>query len=179
MVLGNKIKLNMKEKVLLSIIFALCSYYSCGSNPNRIAWIEERFVNSIINDGIIHNEFLFPVEGFVCIHDKLYIQTYGGELNRIQFKKTDDGYMITNFEYLINLQIWPEWLVEKYSKSQIFYNIEGDKITINIKGPHINEEYCYISNIGGSKYGSILEIKGWLLDLLLANGAEPWPKEER
>ena len=125
----------MKEKLLLSIIFALCSYYSCGSNPNRIAWIEERFANSIINNGIIHNEFLFPVEGFVCIHDKLYIQTYGGELNRIQFKKTDDGYMITNFEYLINLQIWPEWLVEKYSKSQILYNIEGDKITINIKGP--------------------------------------------
>jgi len=168
----------MIKKILLSIILALSSYYSYGSNPNRIAWIEERFANCIISDENIHNEYLFPIEGFVCIHGKLYIQTYGGDLNRIQSQKTDEGYKITNFEYLINLQIWPKWLVEKYSKSQIFYNIEDDKITIDIKGPHIKEKYCYISNIGGSRYGSILEIKGWLMDLLLAKGTEPWPPKE-
>ena len=157
----------MREKILLFVIFLFCSQFSFSSNYGRIAWIEERFVNCIVDSGVIHSEYLFPIDGFERIQGEMYILTYGGELIRIQSKKTNEGYLITNFDYLINIQVWPKWLVEKYSKSQIYYNFDNDKILLTIKGNNEIERYSFISSIRGSRFGSLLEIKGWLLDVLI------------
>ena len=159
----------MKKKLFLFVILflLLCNRYSFSFNHDRIAWIEERFANCIIDSGIINCEYLFPIEGFERIQGDMYILTNGGELNRIQSKKTDEGYLITNFEHLVNLQEWPKWLVEKYTKSQIYYSFENEKIILTVKGEHTSEKYYFIHNINGSRFGSILEIKGWLLDVMI------------
>jgi len=160
---------NMKEKIYLSVIFLLCCHCSSCSNCGKIAWIEERFANCIIDSGIIHCEYLFPIEGFERIQGNLYILTNGGELSRIQSKKTDEGYLITNFEYLVNLQVWPEWLVERFAKLQLYYCLEDEKIILTVKDGHAIETYVFINDIRGSRFGSVLEIKGWLLDHLLGH----------
>ena len=162
----------MKKKIFLFVILflLLCNRYSFSFNHDRIAWIEERFANCIIDSGIINCEYLFPIEGFERIQGDMYILTNGGELNRIQSKKTDEGYLITNFEYLVNLQVWPKWLVGKYSKSQVYYCFEKDKIILTVKGERTSERYSFINNVRGSHFGSILEIKGWLLDVLIGKG---------
>lgn len=165
----------MKKHLFISVFLLLFSHYSWCSNHDRIAWIEERFANCIIDSGIIHREYLFPIDGFECIQGEMYILTYGGELSRVQSKETDDGYLITNFEHLINLQVWPNWLVEKYGKSQIYYNFENENIILTIKGKHILERYRFINEVRGSRFGSILEIKGWLLDVLIGHSCgESW-----
>lgn len=158
----------MKGKffLLVSVLTCCCSF---SSNYDKIAWIEERFANCIIDSGIIHREYLFPIEGFERIQGDLYILTNGGELNRVQSKLTDEGNLITNFEYLVNLQVWPKWMVEKYAKSQLYYIIEEDKIKLTVESDHITESYVFITDIRGSHFGSILEIKGWLLDVLIGN----------
>lgn len=157
----------MKKQLLIFVILLLFGHYSFSSNHDRIAWIEERFANCMIDSGIIQCEYLFPINGFEFIQGKMYILTYGGELSRVQSKKTDNGYLITNFEHLVNLQEWPKWLVEKYTKSQIYYSFENEKIILTVKGEHTSEKYYFIHNINGSRFGSILEIKGWLLDVMI------------
>ncbi len=159
----------MKEKYFFIAVLLCFSIKVLSSDYERKAWIEERFMNSIVDSSVIHNEYLFPIVGFECINGYLYIQTCGGELSRIQSKKTHDGYLITNFRYLINLQAWPDSIVEKYAKSKICYKIENEKIILTVKGERETEVYIFTSNVKESRFKSILEIKGWLFDIFMGS----------
>lgn len=143
--------------------------FNCGaiSDDKNIAWIAERFAEHIINDKKILGEDLFPIVGFQKVNGVLFIQTYGGELTKVVSRKTKNGTLIDNFKYTINLQKWPERLIKKYNNVKVYYYFDKDKIHVLIRGNGVLKKYSYTSNIRDSRFQSILEIKGWLLEHLI------------
>ena len=132
------------------------------------AWIEEQFASDIMNQKKVDGTHLFPIVGFELEGKNMYILTYGGELQPITIvKKKNRTGQILDFESTINTQEWPENMIEKYREADYLIKIEKDVIVVTIICSGRKEEHRYISNLEGSRFKSIIEIKGWLLDYLV------------
>lgn len=151
----------------LSLLIVLLNYFSLMTTGGDKAWISERFANQIIKNKCVRSQDVFPIVGFEKQHGILYILTYGGEMQPVITKKTKEGLLISNFPYTINLYSWPEDQIDKYSKTKVYYQFIGDKIKVEIRIGNDKEIFLYTSNVYGSTFRNLLELKGWLLDLLL------------
>lgn len=150
-----------------SLLFLLANFFSLMTADNDKAWISENFANHIINNKIMQSHDVFPIVGFQRSHGTLYILTYGGELQPVLTKETKEGLLISNFQYTINLCSWPKDQIDRYNEAKVYYQFIGDKIKVKIiVGKQIQDIY-YLSNIYGSSFRNLLELKGWLLDCLL------------
>ena len=149
------------------LILLLTNFFSLMTADNDKAWISENFANHIINNKIMQSRDIFPIVGFQKTQGTLYILTYGGELQPVLTKETNEGFLISNFQYTINLYSWPKTQINRYNEAKVYYQYIGDKIKVKIIiGKQIQNIY-YISNIYGSTFRNLLELKGWLLDFLL------------
>ena len=152
--------------IICMIVFANYANNILAGNGDK-AWISERFALQIINKKSLQSEQIFPIEGFEIHDGRLYILTYGGEMQPVTTKETEEGMLISNFQHTINLSSWPKYQIEKYGKSKVYYQYVGDKIKVEIKTGDHTEHLFFTSDVYGSRFRNLLEFKGWLLDFLL------------
>lgn len=154
----------------MTVVSLLLFTSSCrGMQPKKqCAWIEERFAKSIIDDRSIEAKYLFPIEGFEEVNDTLYILVYGGELQPVSHSGNESDCLIGSFSDLINTQVWPDSCIEAYGNAVITCRKAEKDIIVTIKTSEEVHHYKYISSIDGSRFCTILEIKGWLLNYLIS-----------
>lgn len=157
----------MKRVAIIFII--LCSCINSGKCQVRNgAWIEERFALYIMERKVVNGTYLFPIVGFEMIDENLFVLTYGGESQPITIsKKKENAGQIIDFAFTINTQEWPKDSIEKYSKADYFIKVEEDIVELTVVCSKKKEKYRYIGRFGDSRFKSILEIKGWLLNYLI------------
>ena len=158
---------NMKQVVIIFIILCFC--ISSGKCQVRNgAWIEERFALDIMERKVVDGTYLFPIVGFEMIDENLFVLTYGGESQPITIsKKKENAGQIIDFAFTINTQEWPKDSIEKYSKADYFIKVEENIVELTVVCSKKKEKYRYIGRFGDSRFKSILEIKGWLLNYLI------------
>ncbi|WP_143010112.1 hypothetical protein [Prevotella communis] len=157
----------MKKVAIIIIILCSC-INSCKCQVKNGAWIEERFALDIMERKVVNGTYLFPIVGFEKIDGNLFVLTYGGESHPITIsnEKEDVGQII-DFAFAINTQEWPKDSIEKYSKADYFIKVEENVIELTVACSEKKEKYRYIGRFGDSRFKSILEIKGWLLNYLI------------
>lgn len=151
------------------IIIILCSCISSSKCQVRNgAWIEERFALDIMERKVVNGTYLFPIVGFEMNDENLFVLTNGGESQPITIsKKKENAGQIIGFAFTINTQEWPKDSIEKYSKADYFIKVEEDIVELTVVCSKKKEKYRYIGRFGDSRFKSILEIKGWLLNYLI------------
>ncbi len=156
----------MKNKLLL-FAFITCVCPCIGQLKNG-AWIEEKFASNIMERKVICEKHLFPIVGFEFEDGNMYVLSYGGELQPILIEGEESRWgRIINFESTINTQEWPDKMVRRYRNADYLIKIGQDTIVVMINLSGKQEIYRYISNLNGSRFKSIVEIKGCLLDYLI------------
>jgi len=156
-------------KKILFFVLVFISFVNSGlAQLKDGAWIEEKFASDIMERKNINGTHLFPIVGFEFGEGNMYVLTYGGELQpvTIVYKKNNIG-QIVDFESTINTQEWPEIMVNKYRQADCTIKIEKDVIVLTILCAGKKETYRFISNLDGSRFKTILEMKGWLLNYLI------------
>lgn len=158
----------MNNKILL-LIFALMHFCSVSGQNKNVAWIESKFVDNIVYDRKADGKYLFPVEGFQMENGKLFILAYNGEITPLKYKKTATDYEIENFGSYISEFSWSENLESLYRKAVFTFRYDNEDICLTIKTAKGTEKRRYVCDLGGSRFATILEAKGWLLDMLVPN----------
>lgn len=157
----------MKKVAIIIIILCSC-INSCKCQVKNGAWIEERFALDIMERKVVNGTYLFPIVGFEKIDGNLFVLTYGGESQPITISnKEEDVGQIIDFAFAINTQEWPKDSIEKYSKADYFIKVEENVIELTVACSEKKEKYRYLGRFGDSRFKSILEIKGWLLNYLI------------
>ena len=158
----------MNKKIFLLIVTLMQLCAVSGQNKN-VAWIESKFVDNIVYDRKADGKYLFPVEGFQMENGKLFILTYNGEITPLNYKKVANDYEIENFGNYISQFSWAEQLENLYRKAVFTFRYENEDICLTIKTAKGTEKHRYVCDFGGSRFATILEAKGWLLDMLVPN----------
>lgn len=166
MVLEYKIKINMKN--ILLIIIVTLSYLNCTSQNqnNTNSWLPEKYVNAVIAKDTNASKYLIPVEGFESFDESPYILMYKGELNPVKTKKvTIDGkekYQLLGLQYFVNLKYNQKELSNRLSKAIIYVSKSDEKLLLEIIERDKTEEIYFIDRVDGHHFKSISEAKKYL-----------------
>lgn len=158
----------MKKVLFVLFLFTSLSCLNCFSKNTARAWLITNIVDSVITHGRYHHEF-YPIVAFEIGHDgRLYVKAYNSEFFPvITNKETSYGKKISNFSYVINFETWTKENFARYSKADIYYKHIGDDIIVTFFYDDVKEQYKFTSLIDGySRFGTVLEIKGYLFDYL-------------
>lgn len=156
----------MKKCFLLLFVLVWCS--SIGfSQGRKMAWIEKRFADAIMERKEIVSEYLFPIIGFEKEGEDLYILTYGGDLQPIQIREKGRRKEIIDIEETINIQEWPLDLVKEFDSSTVLVEERNNTINVTIITNKKIYKLSFINSLNGNNFSTLLEMQGWLLNYLI------------
>lgn len=161
-------------KIFISLGLMLSSIFLCFTQENVKAWLPNYYIESVVSNDTINNNYLFPVEGIEIIGNfkKINILLFKSEINQVKFKKVKINdqikYQIFNLKYFVNLKYNDQQLIDKFSVSKVYISLENMKIVLEIVNPDniITDKIYFVDHCNSYYFESIYDTKKYLISLI-------------
>ena len=144
---------------LLTIIFILGSQVQ----DNVTGWLSKEYVEAMMENDSLAENYLFPIEGFEFHNEILYVLTYRGELNpakiELIYKEGEYMYELLDIKYYLNLKYISFDEVERLSKTTILLTYFDDVILMELIENSKSDTIYFVNKILDERISSIKTAK--------------------